>query len=146
MGISEDRQAIIDIARSHVGTPWRHQGRDWDTGVDCVGMPVLIGIERGYFSEDMRVADYPRRPNQTLISLFDFYLERVTPMDLQPADLLVFADSGTPCHCGFLFEQNGVPHIVHAHAHDRQIIEEPLSRAVQYLNKPVFRYKYKGLI
>ncbi|MFP4004522.1 MAG: hypothetical protein ACLFV8_12150, partial [Alphaproteobacteria bacterium] len=40
-------QRIVGIARSYVGTPWRHQGRD-RKGLDCVGLLYLVWCDLGF--------------------------------------------------------------------------------------------------
>ncbi len=146
MEITLERQAVIDAARLYIGTPWRHQGRNRDSGIDCVGLPLLVGIELGYMNSNLGPANYPRRPNNTFIPLFRDHLTVVIPADQQVGDILVFADSGHPCHCGFLSETLFGFSLIHAHANDRKVIEEQIDRAVGYLGKPVFRFKFKGLV
>lgn len=145
MAISAERQTILDWARSFLGVSWKHQGRSRAAGIDCVGLPLLVGIEMGYMEESLRAANYPKRPNNTLIPLFHEYLEFVRPGDRKPGDIMVFADSGHPCHCGFLGHRGGLDTVIHAHAHDRQVVEEPMTAAIQYLGKPVYTFKFKGL-
>ncbi len=146
MGVSKERTAIIDAARSYIGAPWRHQGRSRESGIDCVGLPLLVGIELGYMDKGLTSANYPRRPNNTFIPLFREYLDTVIPADQQAGDILVFAESGHPCHCGFLSRTVHGLTVIHAHAYDRKVLEEPLETATVYLGKPVFRFKFKGLI
>ena len=145
MEINEARPAIVEAARSYLGVRWRHQGRTREHGIDCVGLPLLVGIELGYMSSGLSPARYPRRPNNTFIPLFREYLDSVVPANQQLGDILVFADSGHPCHCGILAENIGGLTLIHAHANDRSVVEEPLDRVIEYLGKPVFRFKYKGL-
>jgi len=146
MEISQARNDIVDLARTYIGVPWRHQGRTREDGVDCVGLPLLVGIELDYMKKELSPANYPRRPNNTFIPLFKEYLDAVIPAKQTLGDILVFADSGHPCHCGFMSQTQFGPTIIHAHANDRRVIEEPLARAVGYLGKPVFRFKFKGII
>ena len=126
MGI--ERTDIVEAARRFLGAPWRHQGRSLKYGIDCVGLPLLVGIELGYMDPELITqANYSRRPTNELIPLFKVYLDVVLPRNEQPGDVVVFADSGYPCHCGILTSDSTV---IHAHALDRKVIEQPLNVAV----------------
>lgn len=145
MGISEERQAILDAARSYLGVRWLHQGRSRKFGIDCVGLPLLVGIELGYMDVSLTSANYPRRPDSTFIPLFREYLDFVKPADAQEGDILVFADGGHPCHCGFKSNSNEVPALIHSHALDRSVVESQLAVVIPGLGKPVFTFKFRGL-
>jgi hypothetical protein len=58
-----------------------------------------------------------------------------------PGDVLVFADAAYPCHCGFLTEKHGVPHLLHAHALRRKVIEEPYAGEWPLKVKFAFRFR-----
>ena len=53
--------AVVREARTWVGVPFRHQGRD-RTGVDCWGLPTVVLRELGALPDGFGAADYPRRP------------------------------------------------------------------------------------
>lgn len=54
---------VVRVARSWVGVPFRHQGRDRN-GIDCVGLPIVILQQLGALPPDFEIADYPRQPFQ----------------------------------------------------------------------------------
>jgi cell wall-associated NlpC family hydrolase len=54
---------VVTAARSWLGVPFRHQGRD-RRGIDCVGLPVVILQELGAVESDFEIRDYPRTPFQ----------------------------------------------------------------------------------
>lgn len=60
-------EAIVAAAREWVGTPYRHQQRVKDWGVDCAGLILGVGIELGIlkFSERswQQWSRYSRLPN-----------------------------------------------------------------------------------
>ncbi len=143
--ITPERQAVMDVARTWVGVPWRHQGRTRENGIDCVGLPLLIGMELGYMEEGSVPANYPRRPDSTMVPLFHKYLVRIKPNEEQIGDIVVFADGSHPCHCGILTTRPGIVTVVHAHAHDRRVIEEDINHTIGYIGKPVHAFKFKGL-
>ncbi len=144
LDMSDERAAILDVARSYIGVKWRHQGRTREHGIDCVGLPLLVGTELNHM-DHLLPANYPRRPNQTFIPIFKNYLELVTVSQEQWGDILVFAASGHPCHCGILAFRNGVMTVVHAHAAERMVFEETLESTERYIGKPVYTFKFKGL-
>jgi cell wall-associated NlpC family hydrolase len=56
-------EAVVREARSWVGVPFRHQGRDRN-GVDCVGLPIVVLHNLGAVEADFEIRDYPRLPFQ----------------------------------------------------------------------------------
>lgn len=136
------RTDIVAEARSWLGVPWRHQGRTRQ-GVDCAGLPILVAqaLELSSYNP----MDYPRRPDGTFVLHFRKELDFVKPADVQDGDVLVFAESGHPCHCGIRVTLYGQPAIVHAHAKRRQVIEESLENAKSVIGKPIFCFSYRGL-
>lgn len=57
---------VIEEARSWVGVPFRHQGRDYG-GIDCVGLPIVVGQSLGLFDQRLDVANYGRLPTGELV-------------------------------------------------------------------------------
>ena len=55
-------QQIIDLARHLCGTPYRHQGRDPGTGLDCLGLIIVIAQSIG-FNTRLDRQNYPRFPD-----------------------------------------------------------------------------------
>ena len=53
-------EEIISVARSLVGVPFRHQGRDPAIGLDCIGTISCVATRLGIPHEDRR--DYPETP------------------------------------------------------------------------------------
>jgi len=39
---------IVEIARSYVGTPFQHQGRQKGVGIDCAGLVECVARDAGY--------------------------------------------------------------------------------------------------
>lgn len=59
-------EQIITEARQWVGVPFRHQGRDV-AGIDCVGLPIVVGRALGIFPPEFDTATYGRLPTGDLI-------------------------------------------------------------------------------
>lgn len=57
---------VIDEARGWVGVPFRHQGRDY-SGIDCVGLPIVVGQSLGLFDQRLDIANYGRLPTGELV-------------------------------------------------------------------------------
>lgn len=134
-----DPDAIVAAARSWLGVPWRHQGRTRQ-GVDCAGLVVLVGRELRLADYDMHA--YGRRPEgQGFVQHFRAAMDGIPLPEAGPGDVLVFADIAYPCHCGFLTEKHEVPHLLHAHALRRKVIEEPYASEWPLKVKLAFRFR-----
>lgn len=60
------REAIVTAAMSLLNTPFRHQGRDAVTGIDCIGLPLVVGEMIGY-PHLADVKGYRRTPSANVI-------------------------------------------------------------------------------
>lgn len=131
-------ETLITEARSWLGVPWRHQGRS-RAGVDCVGL--LVCVARALGLSDYDCTGYSRRPQgQGFVSHFRAVLDPLPLPEASSGDVLVFADGRYPCHCGFLSHRHGVPHLLHAHALRRKVIEEPY--AGEWPGKIKFAFRF----
>ena len=70
-------------------------------------------------------------------------MDGVSIPEARSGDVLVFADQAYPCHCGFLSERLKHPHLIHAHALRRQVIEEPYAN--EWLAKVKFASRFRSL-
>ena len=132
-------QSIVTEARSWLNVRWRHQGRTRQ-GVDCAGLVVLVG--RGLGLVDYDSTAYDRRPEgQGFVEHLRAAMDGVPIVDAGPGDVLVFADAAYPCHCGFLTKKHEVPHLLHAHALRRKVIEEPYAGEWPLEVKFAFRFR-----
>jgi cell wall-associated NlpC family hydrolase len=133
------KEDIVAAARSWLGVPWRHQGRTRQ-GVDCAGLVVLVGRELGLADYDTHA--YSRRPEgQGFVQHFRAAMDGIPLPEARLGDVLVFADTAYPCHCGFLTEKLGQPHLLHAHALRRKVIEEPYAGEWPAKVKFAFRFR-----
>jgi cell wall-associated NlpC family hydrolase len=132
---------VVAGARAYLGVPWRHQGRSL-RGLDCAGLVVLVARDLGLADYD--ATGYGRRAQGFgFVEHFRGNMDAVAVPDGRPGDVLVFADQAYPCHCGFLTSRHGVPHLLHAHATRRQVIEEPY--AGEWPLKVKFAFRFRGL-
>ena len=132
---------IVAEARTWLGVPWRHQGRS-RAGVDCAGLVVLVA--RALELADHDSTAYGRRAQgQGFVEHFRAHMDGVAITQARPGDVLVFADQAYPCHCGFLTERLERPHLLHAHATRRRVIEEPY--AGEWPAKIKFAFRFRSL-
>jgi cell wall-associated NlpC family hydrolase len=135
--VTPDR--IVAAARTWLGVPWRHQGRT-RAGIDCVGLVVMVAKQLGLSDYDSTA--YSRRPQgQGFVEHFRAHLDVIPIPNARIGDILVFADHAYPCHCGVLTERLKTPHLLHAHALRRKVIEEPYAGEWPLKVKFAFRFR-----
>ena len=133
---------IVTEARTWLGVPWRHQDRSRN-GVDCAGL--VVQVAKALKLADYDTTAYGRRPQGLgFVAHFQSQMDGVAIPCAQPGDVLVFADRMYPCHCGFLTEKLDRPHLLHAHATRRQVIEEPYAGEWPAKVKFAFRFRSSG--
>ena len=136
-----EAEQIVAAARLWLGVPWRHQGRTRQ-GVDCAGLVVLVGRALGL--SDYDTSAYGRRPaGQGFVQHFRACMDPAPLLEAAVGDILVFADAAYTCHCGFLTTKHEEPHLLHAHALRRKVIEEPY--AGEWPAKVKLAFRYRGL-
>lgn len=57
---------VVEVARTWVGVPFRHQGRDGH-GIDCVGLPILVLQELGLLGKEFSTEAYGRLPTGEIV-------------------------------------------------------------------------------
>jgi cell wall-associated NlpC family hydrolase len=126
------RRRVVEVARSMVGTPWRHQGRNatigkWG-GIDCAGLIVLTGRAAGVLPEDAELRGYRRSPDgRTMIALLSKWGTRVS--EPRPGDVaaLVVRGAQVPQHLGIISElPDGRLGLIHACARHRRVVENSI--------------------
>lgn len=114
VGAMDDRRrAVIDQARSYLGTPWRHQGRS-RRGLDCVGLLVMVCRDLGI--SDYDESGYERlAKGRSLINAIEARCRKVTQP--QPGDVLCFRYDANPQHVGIATDHpHGGLGMIHANA------------------------------
>ena len=133
------RSQFIAAARTYIGTPWRHQGRDRH-GLDCVGLIVAAAAEIGIVAND--IPNY-RRANRG--KFFDAVLAHTKALTELPrsGDLVVMRDHIAPIHIGILCIEDGRRTLIHAATRRRSVIEEVVTPE---LNAEIVAYRsFDGL-
>ena len=101
-------------------------------------------VARALGLADHDVAGYGRHSTGlAFVDQFRAAMDPVPMADVLPGDVLVFADAAYPCHCGFRTEFRDTPHLLHAHAQRRRVIEEPY--AGEWPAKARFAFRFRGL-
>lgn len=132
------RQDVVDEARKWIGTPWRHHGRN-KFGIDCVGLGVVVVRALNITQYDS--LDYGRTPTPGLLDHLRHVADEIPIADIEPGDFITIQDSAYPFHVAFVSEKYGVPHIIHAHARRRTVVEEPYVNEWPGLTTHAFRFR-----
>lgn len=113
---------FVAVARTYVGTPFKHQGRLPGVGLDCAGVVVCALREVDYHVED--VYGYGRLPARGLfLRTVERQFDRVAALEIRGGDLLTFAFRGEPQHIAIYTAQDT---LIHAYSEVRQVVEHGL--------------------
>lgn len=137
----EIRAECIRLARSYIGTPWKHKGRS-RTGIDCIGLPYVVGKELGLHDYDDSM-DYGRvARNYDFMRALSPLGVRVRDMtQLKDADILIMRIPIFPQHVVMASHIGNRPTIIHASVDARKVVEEDMSNEVKRMLIAAFRYK-----
>jgi cell wall-associated NlpC family hydrolase len=120
-----DPTKIAQTARQYCGVPWRHQGRNPETGLDCVGLCIATAANLGiHFVGNPAYAR--SHDGSELIATLGRFLIPVRKENWRTGDVGLFKESGYPVHLGFLAIKAGARTVIHAHARRRKVVEETL--------------------
>ena len=129
---------IIAAARSAIGTPFRHQGREVGKALDCAGLAIHVAATVGAEYQDS--PGYAARPSSGLLeSALDAQsgLERV--FEMQPGDMLLMRFMGDPQHLAIYAGET----IIHAFAAGRKVCEHRLDDV--WRTRIVRIYRFRGV-
>ncbi|NTU77719.1 MAG: C40 family peptidase, partial [Alphaproteobacteria bacterium] len=89
---------MVAAARACTGTPFHHQGRAPQVGLDCIGLIVVALRAVGFVARDR--TDYSPRPDGLSLvhALEDHGAVSVELNDIVPGDVLLFRYDGQPQH------------------------------------------------
>lgn len=115
------RQEILDASRTLIGVPFVHQGRSAETGVDCVGLLVVMGRTLGY-PDIVDVEGYRRIPSSTVIrEVLSANMDEIPLADAGVGDVFLMRNGGLlPRHAAIYFsaesdaKKGTEPMILHA--------------------------------
>lgn len=141
------RADVVAEARSWVGVPFRHMGRD-RRGVDCIGLVVVVGRALGLPVVDWQgQGNYTRRGQgfDMVRHIIDTGTGLLVPLrDAGDGDVMVFAEAGIPCHAGIRTTRDGRPYFVQAlgKLSWMKVVETPLS---DWEAKARYAFRYQGM-
>lgn len=113
-------EAIVERARSLVGAPFRAQGRDRMTGLDCVGLvAAAAGIAPNYVPADYRLRGGGSARLHCGLERFGF--RRLPDGQAQAGDVVLLRSGPEQMHLVVLTPAG----FVQAHAGLRRVVETP---------------------
>lgn len=118
------RQEIVDAARQHLGTRWRHQARVPGVALDCLGLIVVTARDLGLLVED--TVNYSRRPNSRLLwKEVSRQLARVEGDEIKAGSVLLmhFSKDQNPYHFAFATSDS---RMIHGYAKARKVVEHDI--------------------
>lgn len=125
------RNEIVAAARTLIGTPFLHQGRN-EFGMDCVGMVQKVGDKFAVPYEDL--TGYARAPtNIKFLQHLRKYLNRASISGDRNGMVGVFRQSVYPCHIGIFAVTDGILTLINSRADRRKVVEEIYSDGDFYL-------------
>lgn len=92
-----NRKSFVDSARSYIGTPFHHQGRLPQVGLDCGGVIVCAATENGYEISD--IVGYANTPALGMLERAVLEHCDVVPLEeVQDGDIMLFKFLREPQH------------------------------------------------
>ena len=124
------RARIVEAARSYLGTPFVHQGRVRDVGIDCAGL--VIEVARELEIRSVEITGYGREPDEEQFRrLLRQYMTPIGWDQVEAGDVLTFAFIREQ-HLAIVSEREPMS-IVHAYEAAGRCVEQPLDRT--WLNR-----------
>ena len=122
---------IIAQARTLIGVRFLHQGRDAAHGVDCLGLLLVVAAKLDIrFAKkhpfEIDVPNYRTKPDTDFLQAqLARFLQPISLIDLQPADIVLLEIDGSPQHLALLsdYPVRGELGMIHAHAVARKVVE-----------------------
>lgn len=119
-----DGDEIVALARSIIGVPYRHMGRD-TTGMDCLGVVLRVAELRGY--ELPVVGEYSRNPSgKRMARLLCKHAIQIRPNMARSGDFLHMAFGRHPQHLAIISSDDPT-RIIHADSEVGRVVEHTLS-------------------
>ncbi|HEU0220829.1 MAG TPA: NlpC/P60 family protein [Paracoccaceae bacterium] len=138
-------ETVVAIARSWIGTPYRHQASCRGVGADCLGL--VRGVWREiYGAEPEALPAYTpdwseASGDEPLIGGARRHLMEVVPGDMRPGDVILFRMQrrAVAKHLGILAAMQDAFTIIHAYS-GHSVCEQPLSLPWRERIAGVFRF------
>lgn len=116
------RADIVTEARTWVGVPWRHTGRNRQ-GIDCAGLVVVVAKALGVADYDH--TGYTRKAiDHSILDHFGNNMRQKPICECKMGDVLLFRDTKYPFHVGMLGWRYDAMSLIHGYAERRKVVEE----------------------
>lgn len=131
--------AAVTEARTWLGVRWLHQGRTRE-GIDCAGLGILVAQQAAGIDFDK--TDYPRQAtDETMIELCERFMDRVSPADMAPGDIAIFAFANQR-HMAVVGDYVfGGLSLIHAYAPARKVVETRFDEVWRGRLRRAFRFR-----
>lgn len=118
------RSEIVEVARSWIGTPYRHQGRQKGRAIDCIGLVYGVWLDLGFPPVDIP-ANYTESPSGTLLQEHaDQNLVITDRKELYPGDIaILWGWKREPQHFAIVGEHAGRLTMIHAFSKRGSVVE-----------------------
>lgn len=117
---------IAAAASDMVGTPFRHQGRNPKSGVDCAGVVLCAVWSAGCELPDC-IGYGPQPKADVLLAELQQRARRIHRDDAEPGDIMLFQyRADMPMHFAVLLANE---YVVHAHGSTGKVIKHRLTPA-----------------
>lgn len=107
---------VINEARTWVGVPFRHQGRN-RYGIDCVGLPIVVCQSLGLIGPRFEITNYGRLPSGELVERLKSHCEPICAAT--PGCLLVIAWTKIAAHVAICTGET----MIHAYESVGRVVE-----------------------
>ena len=130
-----------------MGAPFRHQGTDPATGVDCRGLLLCVARSLDYSPAQAYRNNYARQPDSDeLRAALETELEEIPIVEARDGDVLFIRlpREAKPTHVGIIAEGPYERMIIHAKGSDGhgKVTEDPLKGWMKYV---AAAYRFRGL-
>lgn len=118
-------QHVVAAARSHLGTPWVHQGRLVGHALDCAGLVIVVARQLGLVAPEFDVAGYGRAPDGSMERWCAQHMQRIAQPELGAVAMIVVARE--PQHLGIVGDYvHGGFSLIHAASAIGRVVEHRL--------------------
>lgn len=136
---------LVSQARRYLGVRFAHQGRNRETGVDCLGLLLCAAEDIGLELKQRAIREYDRKdyrsfPDTTMLrAQLDGALEKTDAM--QVGDVILFNIEGRPQHLALMtdYPAENTFGMIHAYAPMRKVVEHRLDETWQQRIEQIYR-------
>lgn len=130
---------IVNEARKHIGVPFRHQGRNPSTGLDCIGLAVRVLVDLGFTLPD--ITNYDREPNpQMMGAAIEPHLSRIDEIDILPGCVLWMKFIREPMHIAIVTDVG----MIHAYGTVGRVVEHGIDK--KWSRRIYMAYRINGVV